>query len=123
MEIRMEASAAEAAYNNSLYEMNQLNGQITRTTEDLTAAPVSIDPCVLASRHETIFEGSQIEGALSRRRWQSQGRGRKDLLGVDAHHKALAKEASGERGCGARAYPRQAFQERSDAQRVAAQAP
>jgi D-alanyl-D-alanine carboxypeptidase (penicillin-binding protein 5/6) len=33
-----------------------------------TATPVSIDPYVLASRHETIFEGSQIEGALSRRR-------------------------------------------------------
>src|SRR5918995_4705736 len=38
MEIRMEASAAEASYNNALYEMNQLNGQITRTTEDLKAA-------------------------------------------------------------------------------------
>ena len=38
MEIRMEASAAEASYNNALYEMNQLNGQITRTTEDLRAA-------------------------------------------------------------------------------------
>jgi cell wall-associated NlpC family hydrolase len=37
-EIRMEASAAEASYNNALYEMNQLNGQITRTTEDLRAA-------------------------------------------------------------------------------------
>src|SRR5829696_987748 len=35
MEIRMEASAAEASYNNALYEMNQLNGQISRTTEDL----------------------------------------------------------------------------------------
>src|SRR5215210_7242017 len=38
MEIRMEASAAEASYNNALYEMNQLNGQITRTTEDLRDA-------------------------------------------------------------------------------------
>ena len=38
-----------------------------------TAAPLSIDPYELASRHETIFEGSEIEGALSRRRWQSQG--------------------------------------------------
>jgi peptidoglycan DL-endopeptidase RipA len=38
VEIRLEASSAEAAYNNSLYEMNQLNGQITRTTEDLRAA-------------------------------------------------------------------------------------
>ena len=38
VEIRLEASSAEAAYNNALYEMNQLNGQITRTTEDLKAA-------------------------------------------------------------------------------------
>jgi cell wall-associated NlpC family hydrolase len=38
MEIRLEASSAEAAYNNALYEMNQLNGQITRTTADLEAA-------------------------------------------------------------------------------------
>jgi hypothetical protein len=58
-----------------------------------TAAPVSIDPYVLASRHETIFKGSEIEGARCRRRWQSQRRGRKDLLSFDAHHKALAQEA------------------------------
>jgi hypothetical protein len=58
-------------------------------THALTAAPVSIDPCVLVSGHEAIFEGSEIEGALSRRRRQTQGGGRKDLLGVDAHHKAL----------------------------------
>src|SRR5215204_1525707 len=77
---------------------------------------------VVASRHETIFEGSQVEGALSRRRRQAQGRGREDLLGVDAHHKALAKEASRDRGCRARAHPRQALQERSDAPRVAARA-
>ncbi|HEX5912234.1 MAG TPA: hypothetical protein VFY54_03770, partial [Rubrobacter sp.] len=38
MEIRMEAGSAEAAYNNALYEMNQLNGQITSTTEDLEVA-------------------------------------------------------------------------------------
>jgi cell wall-associated NlpC family hydrolase len=38
VEIRLEASSAEAAYNNALYEMNQLNGQITRTTADLKAA-------------------------------------------------------------------------------------
>ena len=38
-----------------------------------TAAPVSIDPYMLASRHETIFKGSEIEGARCRRRWQSQG--------------------------------------------------
>jgi peptidoglycan hydrolase CwlO-like protein len=38
MEIRMEASAAEASYNNALYEMNQLNGQIARAKEDLDDA-------------------------------------------------------------------------------------
>jgi hypothetical protein len=35
----------------------------------------------------------------------------------------LAKEASRDRGCRSQADPRQAFQERSDARRVAAQAP
>ena len=38
MKIRMETSAAEAAYNNALYEMNQLNGKIAQATEDLDAA-------------------------------------------------------------------------------------
>src|SRR5215203_7030386 len=88
-----------------------------------TAAPVSIDPYVLVSWHETIFEGPQIEGALSRRRWQTQRAGRKDLLGIEAHHKALAQEASRDGGRGARTYPRQASQERGNAQRVAAKAP
>src|ERR671917_1888999 len=74
-----------------------------------TAPPVSIDPYVVASGHETVFEGSQIEGALSRRRGQTQGGGRQNLLGVDAHHKALAKKASRDRGCRARADPRQAL--------------
>ena len=78
----------------------------------LTAAPVSIDPYVVASRHETVFEGSQVEGALGRRCRDAQGGGRKHLLGVDAHHKALAKEASGEWGRGAESDPRQASQER-----------
>src|ERR687890_477275 len=35
VEIRVEASAAEASYNNALYEMNQLNGQIARAEDDL----------------------------------------------------------------------------------------
>ena len=38
MEIRVEASAAEASYNNALYEMNQLNGQIVGAKEDLDGA-------------------------------------------------------------------------------------
>src|SRR5918995_723373 len=38
MEIRVEASAAEASYNNALYEMNQLNGQIAKAKEDLDDA-------------------------------------------------------------------------------------
>src|SRR5918994_1308663 len=38
MEIRVEASAAEASYNNALYEMNQLNGQIAKSKEDLDDA-------------------------------------------------------------------------------------
>src|SRR5215216_5147579 len=81
----------------------------------VTAAPVSIDPYVVASRHETVFEGSQVKGARRRRCRDAQGGGREDLLCVDAHHKALDKEASRDRGRGARADPRQALQERSDA--------
>ena len=42
---------------------------------------------MLASGYEAIFEGSEIEGALSRRRRYTQGGGRKDLLRFDAHHK------------------------------------
>ena len=37
---------------------------------------------MLASGHETIFEGSEIEGALGRRLRYTQGAGRKYLLGV-----------------------------------------
>src|SRR4051812_41582948 len=78
---------------------------------------------MVASRHETIFEGSEIEGARRRRRRQTQGGGRKDLLGIDAHHKALAKKTSRERGCAAQADPWQAFQERGTASKLAAKAP
>ena len=53
---------------------------------------------MLASGHETVFEGSEIEGALGRRRRYAQGAGRQDLLGVDAHHKALAKKQRKETG-------------------------
>ncbi len=38
MEIRTQTSAAQAAYNNTLYEMNQLNGKVSQATEDLDAA-------------------------------------------------------------------------------------
>src|SRR5215216_1476156 len=78
---------------------------------------------MLVSGNEAIFEGSEIEGARRRRRRYTQGGGRKDLLCFDAHHKALAKETSRERGCRAQADPWQASQEGSDAQRVAAPPP
>ena len=55
MEIRMKASSAEAAYNNALYEMNQLNGQITRTTADLRAAKER-----LAVARETLEERAAL---------------------------------------------------------------
>ena len=90
---------------------------------ELTAAPVSIDPCVVAFGHETVFEGSEIEGACRRRLRQTQAGGRQDLLGVDANHKALAQEEEGQRGRGARTDPRQARKERGDAQGVVAEAP
>ena len=60
---------------------------------------------MLASKDEAIFEGSEIEGALSRRCRKTQGGARKDLLGVYAHHKTLAKKTSREWGCGAQADP------------------
>src|SRR5215216_2615339 len=93
----------------------EIAGCATGSPVPLTAAPVSIDPYVVASRHETVFEGSQVKGARRRRCRDAQGGGREDLLCVDAHHKALDKEASRDRGRGARADPRQALQERSDA--------
>src|SRR5215203_7520142 len=61
--------------------------QIPLQQTTVTAVPVSIDPCVLACGNETIFEGSQIEGALSRRLRHTQGGGSEDLLGVGAYHK------------------------------------
>src|SRR5215212_831362 len=88
-----------------------------------TATPVRIDPCVLASKDEAIFEGSEIESALSRRCRYTQGRGRKDLLGVDAHHKALAKETPRDGGRRAQADPRQTLQERDNASKLAVKAP
>src|SRR5215208_6556549 len=81
-----------------------------RTRLSYTAAPVSMDPSVLVSGHETVFEGSQIEGTGRRRCRNAQGGRRKDFLGVDAHHKALAKEASGNRGRPAKSDPWQASQ-------------
>ena len=38
MEIRLRVSAAQASYDNALYEMNHLNGQIARASRDLEAA-------------------------------------------------------------------------------------
>jgi hypothetical protein len=38
MEIRLGVSAAQASYDNALYEMNHLNGQIARASRDLEAA-------------------------------------------------------------------------------------
>ena len=77
----------------------------------LTAVPVSIDPCVLASGNETIFEGSEIEGSLSRRRRHTQPGGSDDLLSVGAYHKTLVKETSGDRRCAAKSDPWQALLE------------
>jgi hypothetical protein len=54
---------------------------------------------MLTSGHETVFERSEIEGAGRRRPRGVQGGGREDLLGIGAHHKALANEASRDGGC------------------------
>ena len=53
---------------------------------------------MLASRHETIFQRSEAEGAGRHRRGNTQGGGREDLLRVGADRKALAQEAPGDRG-------------------------
>src|SRR5215217_4464163 len=98
----------------------RLQGRLKRL---LTAVPVSIDPCVLACGNETIFEGSEIEGALSRRLRHTQGGGSEDLLGVGAYHKALVKETSRDWRCAAKSDPWQALQEGHSAQRVAAPPP
>src|SRR5215204_2789669 len=62
MEIRMEASAAEASYNNALYEMNQLNGQITRTTEDLrdTKERLARDKKRLEERAALVYKSQNV---------------------------------------------------------------
>src|SRR5829696_6773821 len=102
----------------------ETNSRTTITpAKEPTAAPVSIDPCVVASWHETVFEGSQIEGVSRGRLGRTQAGCREDLLGVDANHKALAQEEEGDRVRRARADPRQARKERGDAQGVAARAP
>src|SRR5215211_6088720 len=78
---------------------------------------------MLVYEHEAIFERPEIEGARRRRLWNPEGGGREDLLGFDAHHKALAKQTTPDRRRPAESDPRQALQEGGDAPRVAAQAP
>jgi cell wall-associated NlpC family hydrolase len=62
VEIRLEASSAEAAYNNALYEMNQLNGQITRTTEDLRAAKerLAVAKRTLEERAAQVYKSGNV---------------------------------------------------------------
>jgi transposase len=74
---------------------------------------------VVASRHETKFEGPEIEGARCRRLRQAQGRSREDLLCFYAHHKALAKKTSRDWGSQVQADPWQTLQQRGNAKRVA----
>ena len=44
---------------------------------------------MLASKHEAILQRSKTEGACCRRPRSAKGGGRKDLLGLDAHHQTL----------------------------------
>jgi peptidoglycan DL-endopeptidase RipA len=62
VEIRLEASSAQAAYNNALYEMNQLNGQITRTTEDLRAAKkrLAVAKKALEDRAAQVYKSGNV---------------------------------------------------------------
>ncbi|MDQ3942332.1 MAG: hypothetical protein M3254_04455, partial [Actinomycetota bacterium] len=62
VEIRLEGSSAEAAYNNALYEMNQLNGQITSTTEDLRAAKerLAVAKKTLEERAAQVYKSGNV---------------------------------------------------------------
>jgi hypothetical protein len=61
---------------------------------------------VLASRHETVLQGSEAPRARRRRRRDTQGGDRQDLLRVGADHQVLAQAPSRDRGRGAeRAIP------------------
>src|SRR5215210_4555143 len=62
VEIRLEASSAEAAYNNALYEMNQLNGQITRTTADLRVAKerLAVAKKTLEDRAAQVYKSGNV---------------------------------------------------------------
>ncbi len=52
--------------------------------------PVSTDPG-LTFVNETVFEGSEVEGARCCGAWNAKAGGREDLLGVGADHKAWLK--------------------------------
>jgi peptidoglycan DL-endopeptidase RipA len=62
VEIRLEASSAQAAYNNALYEMNQMNGQITRTTSDLRAAKerLAVAKRTLEERAAQVYKSGNV---------------------------------------------------------------
>jgi peptidoglycan DL-endopeptidase RipA len=62
VEIRLEASSAQAAYNNALYEMNQLNGQITRTTADFRAAKerLAVAKKALEERAAQVYKSGNV---------------------------------------------------------------
>ena len=61
---------------------------------------------MLASKHEAILQRSKTQGAGRRRPRSAKGRGRKDLLGLGAHHQTLAQEAPRNRRRRAKADPR-----------------
>jgi hypothetical protein len=94
--------------------------QSTMVAEQLlTAACMMLDPR-RDSLHESVFEGSQSEGAGGGRSWDAKGGGRGDLRDLPALDQTLAKEAK-RNGRGRRQSPaRSPGRQRDDARRVVA---
>ncbi|MEJ7841103.1 MAG: hypothetical protein WKF95_04980, partial [Rubrobacter sp.] len=62
MDIRMEEEAASSVYSSALYEMNQLNGQIARATEDLDGAEKRLEEAQadLEERASQVYKSGNV---------------------------------------------------------------
>jgi hypothetical protein len=78
---------------------------------------------VLAFGHETLLEGPEDQGARRRRPRGAQGGSREDLLGLGAHHQALAQATPRDRRRRAQADPRSTLRQGRGARGLAAHAP
>ena len=62
MDIRIESGAAQAAYNNALYEMNQLNGEIAAAEDDFEAAKeeLAVARASLEERASQVYRSGNV---------------------------------------------------------------